>query len=235
MSLPEGQTTSESQMAIDEAILEAFVVGDSAPTVRVYRWLTPCVTIGKNQNMEEARGSYPSFAIYRRPTGGRAVVHGDDLTVSVIASEKSVLQNCTNRGILATYQHVLSGILDTLRSYEVSISTGNARGLSSVVSCFASVGKCDVVDEKTGIKIVGSAQLRSRGAILQQMSIRTHERYHINEEDFVWRLKHYLQERLAVDQWEPAFAMLPSENRRSGILLNTQVKGANFGTENSYM
>jgi len=204
-------------MALDEAILEAFIAGECLQTVRIYRWTRTCVTIGRNQDLEEARGPYPGVDIYRRPTGGRAVLHGDDLTVSVIADENMLRKQTARNGVLASYHHILAGVIDTFSSYGIHAVTGLTRKSHEDIDCFAAVGKCDIVDAETGSKIMGCAQYRSRGAILQQMSIRRHERYHIYDTDFIVSLRECLSRRLAVDEWEPAMSALPSEYSRSSL------------------
>jgi len=226
---------TEQNMALDASLLESFISGESLQTVRVYRWSEPCVTVGRNQSIEEARGPYPELNIFRRPTGGRAVVHGDDLTITVVACENTLRKDSEKGGILASYHQIVAGIIDTFLCYGVRAITGQARRSDDLTDCFATVGKCDVVDSETGVKIVGSAQFRSRGAILQQMSIRRHQRYHIHDTDFLMSLKDRLSRRLAVDQWEVASAALPTEYSRCSLLLGSQVKGADIGTKNSYV
>src|SRR5437879_3230829 len=79
-----------TNMAIDEAILDAHIAGDAAPTLRLYFFAPPAVTIGLSQKMPpelvqsiEARG----IDVVRRPTGGRAVLHLNDLTYSFVGSD----------------------------------------------------------------------------------------------------------------------------------------------------
>ena len=80
-----------TNMAIDEAIMIAVAEGRSPPTVRFYGWTPPCVSIGYAQSMREtvdldacrAHG----YTWVRRPTGGRAVLHVDELTYSITAPQ----------------------------------------------------------------------------------------------------------------------------------------------------
>jgi len=227
--------STDENMTLDEAMLESFVAGESVETVRIYKWSSPCVTIGRYQDIEAARGSYPAAEIYRRPTGGRAVVHGDDLTITVIADENRLRKLSEKHGILASYHQILSGVIDTLLGYGVHAASGHARRSDDLVDCFASVGRCDVIDIDTGEKIIGSAQFRSRGVILQQMSIRCHQRYHIHNAEFILSLKDHLSRRLAVDSWDVALSALPSEYSRSSLLLGGEVKGADIDTKNSHV
>ena len=76
-------------MAIDEAITMAIAEGLVPPTLRFYAWAPPCVSMGRNQKVAEvdsARCAARGYGIVRRPTGGRAILHTDELTYSVIAA-----------------------------------------------------------------------------------------------------------------------------------------------------
>src|SRR5260221_6193575 len=75
-----------TNMAIDEAILEAVGRGDSPPILRLYRWNPPCLSLGYAQSADDAdlelivaRG----WQLVRRLTGGRAILHTEELTYSV--------------------------------------------------------------------------------------------------------------------------------------------------------
>jgi lipoyl(octanoyl) transferase len=77
-----------SNMGVDMALLEAVRLG-AAPVVRLYRWSPACLSFGRNQ---PARGLYDLAAtaaraihFVRRPTGGQAVLHADELTYAVVA------------------------------------------------------------------------------------------------------------------------------------------------------
>src|SRR5258707_11959212 len=75
-----------TNMAIDEAILEAVGQGNSAPTLRLYRWNPPCLSLGYAQPIEDAdleRIQARGWQVVRRLTGGRAILHTDELTYSV--------------------------------------------------------------------------------------------------------------------------------------------------------
>ena len=78
--------TPDGNMAADAALLrELRDDPDTLPIVRVYAWDRPCVSIGRLQDEAAVRAAFPGLPLVRRPTGGRAVRHGDDLTVSVAA------------------------------------------------------------------------------------------------------------------------------------------------------
>src|SRR5690606_17704432 len=78
-----------TNMALDHALLESVKAG-GPPVLRLYRWDPPTLSFGRNQ---PARGLYDhaaararGIAFVRRPTGGQAVLHGDELTYAVVAS-----------------------------------------------------------------------------------------------------------------------------------------------------
>ena len=74
-------------MAVDEAVLEAVGAGQALPTLRFYTWDPPCLSLGYAQPVEDAdQQALADFGwgIVRRPTGGRAILHTDEITYSVI-------------------------------------------------------------------------------------------------------------------------------------------------------
>ncbi len=102
-------------MAVDEALALLAYASEFPPTLRIYRWSAPAVTIGYNQAL--AQGVDAGFCqaqgidIVRRPTGGRAVYHNQELTYSVIVP-RTFFKGDT---ILASYRVLARGFLETLR------------------------------------------------------------------------------------------------------------------------
>ena len=75
-------------MAVDEALLEAVGSNQSLPCLRLYAWEPPCLSIGYAQpfaDIDRSRLADFGWDWVRRPTGGRAILHADELTYSVIA------------------------------------------------------------------------------------------------------------------------------------------------------
>jgi lipoate-protein ligase A len=156
-------------MALDQALMaRARHTGESA--LRVYSWATPVLSLGRNQR---ARDTYDDDAlaargigVVRRPTGGRALLHHREITYSVTAP---VTQN---EGLNATYQQVnalLRYAFDTL-----GVRTSFAKPVTrapapTAVPCFAEPAAGEIV--AGGRKLVGSAQWRDGGALLQHGSI----------------------------------------------------------------
>src|SRR6185295_7261954 len=79
-------TTGAANMAADEAVLQAVSAGESMPTLRLYGWSPPCLSLGygqKTRDVDFERIAANGWDVVRRPTGGRAILHVDELTYSV--------------------------------------------------------------------------------------------------------------------------------------------------------
>ncbi len=153
-------------MATDEAVLR---VADSnpgtTPTLRVYGWSEPTVSIGYLQN---AAPFIPcGLPVVRRVTGGRAVLHDIELTYSIVAS-------CTDApfsgGITAAYSFISRCIIEALKEagVEADFSRG-AAGSGGKEACFHTPSRYEVLVD--GRKIVGSSQRRFKNSFLQHGSI----------------------------------------------------------------
>lgn len=166
--------TPWDNMARDAAYLDELTADRNAtPIVRVYHWDRPSVSVGRLQSEEAVRAAYPGLTPVRRPTGGRAVVHGDDLTVTVAARD-SDLPLGDDRGILSSYRQIVAGIIEAFRRVGVPASLGDVghrSGRTDNVDCFAAAARCDIIEVSTGRKLAGCAQRRQNGVVLQQMSI----------------------------------------------------------------
>ncbi|MBV9848866.1 MAG: hypothetical protein JO250_04180 [Armatimonadetes bacterium] len=190
--------TPDGNMAADAALL-AEVRDGASPIVRVYAWDRPCVSIGRLQDEAVVRTAYPDLPLVRRPTGGRAVRHGDDLTISV-AARLGDLPAPGGSGVSATYRLIAGGVMDALCALGVPAEFGAADGRSSSgVDCFATACRCDIVDRRTGRKLVGCAQRRECDALLQQMSLPL---VNIpNPAAFPALIRRYLAARTSVSAW----------------------------------
>jgi len=85
--LSDGVCPPEATMAGDVALLEAFQRGEIPPTLRVYQWASPALTYGVNQQLPPRlvdACTALGIPMLRRPTGGKAVLHGHDLTVGLV-------------------------------------------------------------------------------------------------------------------------------------------------------
>jgi len=161
-------------MAVDEAILRARAEGLAPPTLRLYRWQPPAVSLGRFQALDEridaAAIERRGYGLVRRPTGGRAILHADELTYSVVVRETDVTGG---ESLMASYRELSRGIETGLGYVGVDAALGAEAGAAAEKAlptiCFAKTARCDLV--AAGRKVVGSAQTRSRGVILQHGSI----------------------------------------------------------------
>jgi len=189
-------------MARDTALLAALRDGQAlVPTIRLYRWDRPAVSFGRLQQEEAVRQLYPGLPRVRRPTGGRAVLHGQDLTVTIAALVNS-LPGEQGKGIIGSYWSILAGIVAALHTVGISADFGgckSARSSRNVVNCFDVAVGCDLIDPRTGHKILGSAQRREGKAILQQMSLPL--AILPDGEEFLRILKGAFQDVLQIEGW----------------------------------
>lgn len=165
-----GLNDGATNMAIDEAILMAVAAGMSPPTLRFYGWQPPCVSVGYAQplrdeiDLEACRRL--GYTWVRRPTGGRAILHIDELTYSVVAP----LQEPRVAGdILTSYRRLSQGLIAGLGllGCDAVQADRDVDGHSSDLSaaCFDVPSPYEVMAR--GRKLVGSAQARRRRTVLQ--------------------------------------------------------------------
>ncbi len=171
-----GEQTGAVNMAFDESLARALAAGGGTPSLRLFRWLPWAISLGHNQAAEEldaARCAADGVDIVRRPTGGRAILHAEELTYSVVmpAGRKSILQ---------VYNEISAALVWGLSLYGVEVALQKSQPdfakeyrSSSSVPCFASSARYEI--EWRGRKLVGSAQRRFSGpagdVVLQHGSI----------------------------------------------------------------
>ena len=165
-------------MAVDEAILSAVAEATAPPTVRLYQWNPPAVSLGYFQPAAEADGQLPARCdLVRRQTGGGAILHDAELTYSLcvpithrLASPPDVLYRAVHEAIIAALSAV--GVAAHLRGGSSSPALAAQRG---PFFCFARHDANDIVCQATrGVaKIAGSAQRRTAKGVLQHGSILT--------------------------------------------------------------
>ncbi|MEH7383133.1 biotin/lipoate A/B protein ligase family protein [Bacillus sp. JJ1533] len=173
-----GHCSPEFNMALDEALLEWNSEGKIPPTVRFYGWNPATLSIGYFQkvdreiDLEAVKKSGLGFV--RRPTGGRGVLHDQELTYSVIVSEDHPEMPKT---VTEAYRVISEGVLQGFRKlgldayFAVPKTAEEREGLKNPRSavCFDAPSWYELVVE--GRKVAGSAQTRQKGVILQHGSI----------------------------------------------------------------
>lgn len=148
-------------MAVDEALLEVV----TAPTIRFYGWQRPSLSFGYFGRYADAATEGPDRDIVRRWTGGGIVMHGVDLTYSVVLPGCRFLKLPPSREI---YTQVHEAIRHALAAHtSAALATADAPKLSE--ACFANPVAADVLVD--GRKIAGAAQRRTRAGLLHQGSI----------------------------------------------------------------
>ncbi len=175
--LKTGYSDASTNMAIDEAILVSSAHREGAPpTLRFYGWKPPAVSIGYFQSLagevDLDRCRKLGVGWVRRPTGGRAVLHADEVTYSIVISEADLPGS-----VLETYRELSKGLIEGFRRLGVPadmVASGHQDlgpliGQRSSAACFDAPSWYEVV--VGGKKIVGSAQTRRDGVILQHGSI----------------------------------------------------------------
>jgi lipoate-protein ligase A len=167
-------------MALDEALLQHYanlIEKDEtpAPTLRFYGWQPACLSLGYAQRAEREVDfeSCERLGIdwVRRPTGGRAILHDwTELTYSLVACENDPQ---LNGGVLESYHKISRALIAGLHNLGVGAESAgrDARGEqgASSAACFDAPSAYEVIFE--GRKLIGSAQARRSGALLQQGTI----------------------------------------------------------------
>jgi lipoyl(octanoyl) transferase len=165
-------------MAVDEALLDGVMANSSPPTVRLYRWRRPSVTIGRFQNVmrtiDREACTAQGIPIVRRLTGGRGILHGTDLTVSIACAVADLGMDCKRPSTLEIYGYTAYWFIAALAALGIAAGVGEAdavRGQDRIGNCFDIVSRADIVEIGTNQKVLGSALYRRGDYMLQQISI----------------------------------------------------------------
>ena len=183
-----GSGDSRTNMAVDEALLNCYGHPPGLPVFRIYNWSPHAISLGYSQDpskcLDLERCRRDGVDIVRRLTGGRAVYHDSEVTYSIVvhADRKEL------RSILGSFRYFSAGFLAAFEDLGIRAEIRRAssrppRGREGRVVCFSSVSRYEIV--AGGRKILGSAQRRRDGVILQQGSILF--------EDNEWKLRPYLR------------------------------------------
>ncbi len=157
-------------MAIDEAILTHYLKGEAPPTLRVFRWSQPSISLGRFQSIEREIDAEAcerqGVALVRRPTGGRAVYHQDEFTYSIVIGKNDGVPS----GVVAAYAYLSQGLMAALNLLGVQTEMSDERVKKHPsAACFASSTQADLTS--SGFKLIGSAQVWKEHALLQQGSL----------------------------------------------------------------
>ncbi len=162
-------------MAADEVILEQVGAGTSIPTLRLYAWKPACLSLGRAQpfsDVDSARLVSRGWETVRRLTGGRAILHVDELTYSVIAPQD---EPRVAGSILESYNRLAGALMRAVHDLglPVEMKEGKADpGGTSNPVCFEVPSTYEITVH--GKKLIGSAQARRKEAVLQHGSLPLH-------------------------------------------------------------
>ena len=183
----DGANSGARNMAVDEALLLHHARDKtSAPALRFYAWQPACLSLGRFQRVADVPSlareySHAPFDWVRRPTGGRAVWHQDEITYCVVLREELLPRD--SQSVVGAYEWLSRAFLGGLSQLGVeaelaplakSASASTRDGAISEnathdANCFRSATRADFVTN--GRKLIGAAQMRRDGAVLQHGSI----------------------------------------------------------------
>jgi lipoate-protein ligase A len=155
-------------MAVDEAIMESVASGDSPPTLRFYGWQPACLSLGIAQEwdvVDLARCADLGWDVVRRATGGRAILHVDELTYSVCAPKE---EPRVQGAILESYERLSEALLAGLRLMGLEprrVKSYYQDKGESGPACFDGPADFEILMGQH--KLLGSAQVRKKGVVLQ--------------------------------------------------------------------
>lgn len=166
-------------MAIDEAIISSVARGESLPTLRFFDWSPPCLSLGHAQDVEDVelgRLKLLGYGIVRRPTGGKAILHIDEITYSVVTRQDDPR---VEGGIVESYRRLSEGLMRGLelmdllgcndKTYLTAENAESAKKEEEKPICFEVPSNYEIT--VIGKKLVGSAQARKQGMVLQHGSL----------------------------------------------------------------
>jgi lipoate-protein ligase A len=157
-------------MAMDEAVLQAVGSNESPATLRLYAWSPACLSLGYSQGIEEidiGRIQSLGWELVRRPTGGQAILHVDELTYAVIGP---VTEPRLAGDVLESYQRLSAALLAALEILGIPAQALPkpdmvSKGASKDPICFEVPSNYEI--SVSGKKLIGSAQARKHGGVLQ--------------------------------------------------------------------
>ncbi|MDR3685560.1 MAG: biotin/lipoate A/B protein ligase family protein [Coriobacteriia bacterium] len=193
--IDDGPAEGAWNMALDRAVQLARQAGDVPPTLRLYRWARPTVTLGRFQDAAGVDGGLcarEGIDVVRRYTGGRGVLHDDELTYSIVVG----VDDGVPRGTAASYRMLCSALAETYRLLGVDAAlTARPRGDGSSAACYLHATPADL---SLGLaKLSGSAQVWTADTVLQHGSFaRSRD---VAREAAVFRLSTQAARRLAAE------------------------------------
>ena len=170
-----GTYTGAENMQIDSDLLdEAIETQTQEPVFRLYAWKPRCISLGRNQKDDFLEANGVKEDVVRRLTGGRALLHDNEITYSYVTPISIIPDGET---ISASYKYISGILIDFFKTLGVELDFGGApklpmgqiKGSMKFDYCMLISTGADVCYQ--GRKIIGSAQYRKQGYILQHGGI----------------------------------------------------------------
>ena len=158
--------TGKDNMQIDSDLLDnAIKEQASVPIFRLYGWSPKCISLGRNQKDDFLKDI--KIDVVRRLTGGRALLHDDEVTYSYITPVSAVPNG---EGVNNSYKYISGILINFFKTLGIELDFGENKKVSTHFDyCMLLSTGADVCFQ--GKKIIGSAQFRKEGYILQHGSI----------------------------------------------------------------
>jgi lipoate-protein ligase A len=157
-------------MALDEAILKAVSEALSPPTLRLYQWSVPSISIGYFQKLSDINRGYceeKKYPVVRRTTGGMAILHDTELTYSFSArTDKEPFRG----GLMDNYMVLSNALISAMKglNLDAKLNVVKSRRQRNAM-CFKTTSYGEIT--VNGQKVIGSAQRRYHGSFLQQGTV----------------------------------------------------------------
>jgi len=155
-------------MAVDESILTSVQMGEAPPTLRLYAWSPPYLSLGYGQPVSDVdleRLDTLGWGLVRRMTGGRAILHTDELTYSLSLPAND---DIAAGGVIESYRRISKALLAGLENLGLQSQADKKADdvkLTGAV-CFESPSHYEITTSG-GRKLIGSAQMRRKDGLLQ--------------------------------------------------------------------
>lgn len=163
-----GPVDGALNMAFDRAVQLSREDGCAPPTLRLYTWARPTVTLGRFQKLDGVdldAAAEAGVDVVRRFTGGRGVLHDDEITYSVVAG----LDDGVPRGVAASYRYLCTALAEAYRLLGVAAEvTARDAAATSSAACYLQTTRADLALD--GAKLAGSAQVWAGSTVLQHGS-----------------------------------------------------------------
>jgi len=182
-----GANTGKFNMDFDIHLAEN-LPADTA-CFRLYKWKPYCISLGHNQKFEDinlAKAEVDNIDVVKRPTGGRAILHAEEITYSVVHPLNGTITP------IEIYRKISLALAKGLSIYDEKLTDTDLENVqpnflellkeSKGIACFASTAKSEV--KYKGKKLIGSAQRKMNNVILQHGSILTGN-YHLKIAEYL--------------------------------------------------